>query len=188
MLRFVRENVITGIERRARARVTRHRVAVFLPVIVLCGVATLQSYDVRAHHLSPWKGGGFGMFSTVDSVRARFIRARVRVDGRELPVALPRALRPIARSVRAMPQPDRLASLARDLMEAPWVELVTSERGDTVLRPIPTSRRLPAGAVRVEPESAHVDVYRYGFDAEANALYASLLVSHTVERSERSER
>ena len=37
----------------------------FLPVLILLVVAGWQMYRVQVDDLSPWKGGGFGMYSTV---------------------------------------------------------------------------------------------------------------------------
>lgn len=41
---------------------------------MLITVAAGQLYAATQHTLSPWKGGGFGMFSTVDSPGNRFVR------------------------------------------------------------------------------------------------------------------
>jgi hypothetical protein len=38
----------------------------YFPALLLFVVACMQVYLVRTHDLSPWKGGGFGMFSTND--------------------------------------------------------------------------------------------------------------------------
>ena len=45
----------------------RHWVA-FCPVLLLMLIAFNQIYKKNTHYLSPWKGGGFGMFSDI-SVR-----------------------------------------------------------------------------------------------------------------------
>lgn len=38
----------------------------FVPVAILCLVASVQIFLTRTASLTPWKGGGFGMFSTND--------------------------------------------------------------------------------------------------------------------------
>ena len=45
----------------------------WLAAIILCGVAILQLVLAGYYGLSPWKGGGFGMFSTVDAPPMRLI-------------------------------------------------------------------------------------------------------------------
>ena len=45
----------------------RYRVVIYLPVILLVLVACIQVFLVYSYNLSPWSGGGFGMFSTTDA-------------------------------------------------------------------------------------------------------------------------
>lgn len=54
---------------------------VWFPAALLVVVATVQIGLVRAAHLTPWKGGGFGMFAAVDGSAVRSIR--IRLDGPE---------------------------------------------------------------------------------------------------------
>jgi hypothetical protein len=49
-----------------RPRISMRRYLPHLPALLLLVVACIQVYLVRTQHLSPWKGGGFGMFSTND--------------------------------------------------------------------------------------------------------------------------
>jgi hypothetical protein len=44
-----------------------------IPCTILLIVATLQFRAAYVGTLTPWKGGGFGMFATVDSLRNRFL-------------------------------------------------------------------------------------------------------------------
>ena len=45
-----------------------------MPAAVLLGVAVTQMVLVRVADLSPWKGGGFGMFATTDGSAFRYVR------------------------------------------------------------------------------------------------------------------
>ena len=47
-----------------RLRISLGRYLPLLPALLLLVVACVQVYLVRTQDLSPWKGGGFGMFST----------------------------------------------------------------------------------------------------------------------------
>jgi hypothetical protein len=58
----------------------------FVAPLVLIGIACLQLYLAHSHHLTPWKGGGFGMFSTVDSQGARFLRIYLLTAEGEVPM------------------------------------------------------------------------------------------------------
>lgn len=89
--------------------------------LVLITIACLQLYFAHYHMLSAWKGGGFGMFSTVDSPEARFFRVYLMVDGVETPVKIPSDFAKLVYKVRAFPQPADLHLLAQTLVESTWV-------------------------------------------------------------------
>ena len=82
---------------------------------MLCGVALHQVYLSRVHGLSPWTGGGFGMFSTTDVGPQRRLRVYlVAEDGpRELGVPVP--LEDRAERAAALPTPDRLGEFGRQV-------------------------------------------------------------------------
>jgi hypothetical protein len=46
-----------------------------LPAVILVMVALLQIYLAQTANLSPWKGGGFGMFGAIDAPDMRVIQA-----------------------------------------------------------------------------------------------------------------
>ena len=48
-----------------------------IPVALLLAVAAVQVTLARTAGLSPWKGGGFGMFSTTDDAGRRRVRVFV---------------------------------------------------------------------------------------------------------------
>ena len=50
-----------------------YRLVYFLPVILLVTVAFVQIGLANYSYLSPWSGGGFGMFSTTDVGSARHV-------------------------------------------------------------------------------------------------------------------
>ena len=126
---------------------------VFLAPVCLCAVAALHLYRVSACRQTPWKGGGFGMFSTVDSEDSRFLRCR-KTDvgcmsgsemhaesGQTAPIVIPRYLSREELRARVAPTPRRLAKLAGLLSE--------SEQATVV-----------------------VEVWQYRFDALTNKLLA----------------
>ena len=86
-----------------------------LPVALLVAVAALQLWLVSSAGLTPWCGGGFGMFSTLDSRGARVLRAVARGDGWESEIAIPPALEDSARRAAALPSDARLEAFARAL-------------------------------------------------------------------------
>ena len=88
------------------------RIVTFAPVIVLCGVATYQMARAHTSDLTPWKGGGFGMFSTVDAPGARYVKVFL-IDGdKRYPVRVPHQLDDAFRRAKCDPSQANLDALA----------------------------------------------------------------------------
>ena len=93
----------------------------YLASIILIMIACIQFYYAHNYALSAWKGGGFGMFSTVDSPEARFFRIYLMVDGIEAPVKMPNHLSQLAYKVRTIPTISNLELLAQRLVKSTWI-------------------------------------------------------------------
>jgi hypothetical protein len=98
-----------------------NRLQCYVAPSLLLAVAGLQMLLAGTASLSPWKGGGFGMFSTVDAPSARFLRVYLITGGREIPVLLPDQLRPLAAEIKTMPRARRLRDLACKVASGTWV-------------------------------------------------------------------
>jgi hypothetical protein len=84
-----------------------------IPILLLCVVALHQVYLVHAQGLSPWKGGGFGMFSTTDSSQGRRLRVTVSGPAGEREIDLPDPLWGEASLASILPSERRLRALAQ---------------------------------------------------------------------------
>ena len=103
-----------------------------LPAVILAVVATAQVVQTQLRMLSPWKGGGFGMFATLDGRPFRYARLFVSAPERSEELAVPASLEDLAASVEILPGDTQLERLAR--------AVVTREH----------ERGRPADQVRVE--------------------------------------
>ena len=83
-------------------------------LLVLVGVAQLLS--VSMFHLTPWKGGGFGMFSTLDHGAFRGIEIVVDGDDRSETIAIAPSLDLIAARAANCPADWLLRRLAEDVV------------------------------------------------------------------------
>lgn len=54
----------------------------YLPTVMLLAVFVSQQLSTYTRGLVPWKGGGFGMFATVDSAVSRTVKVTVRLPRR----------------------------------------------------------------------------------------------------------
>ena len=92
---------------------------VWVPVTLLLVGAANHFWLVHRYQLSPWLGGGFGMFSTMDvgSTRQVFVTA-ITPNGAEHPVTLREPLRGVMQRARGLPDRKQLATLAQATREA----------------------------------------------------------------------
>ena len=84
----------------------------FLPPALLVAVALHQLWLAHTAHLTPWCGGGFGMFSTTDGRFSRHLHAVALSPGARTPLEIPDDLAEDARAVAALPEEERLRALA----------------------------------------------------------------------------
>lgn len=140
----------------------------YLAVPLLLGmIACWQIYRAHFQHLSPWKGGGFGMFSTVDSPGNRFFHCKLIRDsdgpeGRTVEahsVQLPKIdrHRDLLNALRAMPNERQLRALAEDLSALRWTNT-------TPRRPDKTSSERQRIMVFKEKDDEPAGARRFKFD------------------------
>jgi hypothetical protein len=93
---------------------------------VLVAIAAVQVALVQTQNLTPWKGGGFGMFSTDRTGANRTVRAYLvkgsGADQQQLAVELPRELGRWRIDARQTPTRDSALALAERLAVLPWLE------------------------------------------------------------------
>lgn len=106
-----------------RAGPSRDTILILVVPALMFAMAAVQLYLVDNRSLSRWKGGGFGMFTTVDSPSARFLRVYLMSDSGEVPVLIPSELRKLSQKVRVMPSKPRLEELTGALRNGTWVHL-----------------------------------------------------------------
>lgn len=176
------------------------------PPAMLVAVALFQGLLVQRYDLSPWKGGGFGMFSTVDDPKARFLRLYLETDRGELPVPVPAELAHAVRELRTLPTPKRLRRLAGGLVganwavqEQPWIDLERLDRdseatrdeasdcarraGRGALAPLPLAAgdEVPVCFTLVEVRAVRLELWRYRFDQRATRIEVERLLEVRAE-------
>ena len=90
----------------------RRRLAIAAPSALLCLIAAAQMFLARTADLSPWKGGGFGMFASTDGTAFRWVRLYVFSTARSEEIAVPASLEDRARRVAVWPHRRALEDLA----------------------------------------------------------------------------
>ena len=92
------------------------RFIVYLPPILLVVVALHQIYLAKTSTLSPWKGGGFGMFSSTQAGPARTVRVFVSAPDRSEELEIPESLAESALKVATFPSESLLKAFARSVV------------------------------------------------------------------------
>jgi hypothetical protein len=101
----------------------------WLPVVLLVLVALNQQRLAHTASLSPWSGGGFGMFSTIDSPAARHLHVFLETEGIRRELDIPRQLAQEARRATTLPTRARLERFAaaltseQDLGKIAWEDI-----------------------------------------------------------------
>ncbi len=169
----------------------------FVAPALLCAVALTQLVAVGQTPLSRWKGGGFGMYSGVDSVRARWIRAVLVTPSGELPLSFDRLVddRPglahVARNARSLPDANSLAAVGRGLMAAGLFAdcTPTGVRGVSghYVKLLPPRQLRTSGCRRLAVTGLVLEIWRYdyrsggGKDPGDRRLVGEKLVAVAVE-------
>ncbi len=103
-----------------------NRALAFVAPALLCIVAVRQIVLVHTEQLTPWKGGGFGMFATIESGATRVVRVRLEKHMADrllvLPVKLPPELGPIITDLAQRPTHAAAENLAIVLSNLTWTE------------------------------------------------------------------
>ena len=155
---------------------------------LLCAVAMFQIAHVRFSRLTPWKGGGFGMFSTVDSAGARFVKIYLETATGQIATSLDAPEPELLRKIEAVPASADVQRLAAGLSAATWVDVdqvsgqpqrrrATNPRR---LRPVSRGEPEPDSSVRVNCRTVRVEVWKYRFVPADDQLQAEKIIETTA--------
>ena len=92
---------------------TLDRLAIAFPTVLLLSVASAQMVLARSGTLSPWKGGGFGMFASVDGSPFRWARIYVSARDRSEELAITASLAEQAGRTITWPHDRAMRALAK---------------------------------------------------------------------------
>jgi hypothetical protein len=147
--------------------------------VLLVSVALVQLTLAHSLGLTPWKGGGFGMFSTVDQPAFRFVRVEVTDRaGRTLSVAMDQyvddaEVGALVERARAMPNQRALHRIAADVRDRSWT------RRDGLALPLASDEPGTDIGGPLDLSSVTVSVWAFMFDAETEQLTPRLVHSGT---------
>jgi hypothetical protein len=164
--------------------------AAYVVPAVLVVVALTQAVLTQTLDLTPWKGGGMGMFASVDRGDHRAVRAFLVTDDGEVPAVLSGAgeagealVQPTERA-RNLPDGRALDALARRLGAQEWVvddsgAVPVAVLLDDAVEASELAEVVPVGAP-LEVEAVRLEVWKLQFDADGVEITPTQLAA--VER------
>ena len=167
---------------------SRQTFAQFAVPIFMLAVAAQQVVRVHTTLLNSNRGGGFGMFSTIDSSHLRFLRvqgydARGRLVGSCGESIIPPAFIPALHEARWIPEPARLERLGRAVLGMPAKESSRLERALSQADAKPDARTFDHGCAFAErPQRVHLEMGSIEFDAQRHRVRAYAIAEHEVRR------
>ena len=167
------------------------RLLTAIPIGALVLIAGLQFILATRYGLSAWKGGGFGMFSTIDSPDARFLRIYLITPQGRLPAIPPAFVAKQSLRLQTLPSNVAAQDYAAELAQFQWMDaeslaarnLIPDQPanpfapmpGARVAEALPPGIAPPPGAMPLSPDRVEVEVWHYRFDAGTGALHAEKL-------------
>lgn len=167
--------------------------AVGLVPVILAAVALWQFYRVRTYHTTPWKGGGFGMFSTIDVPPARTHRFYLVRGDITIAATLDTRFNESMRLMRNIPQPEVLRNVGRELTRFRWAyptglypgeNPAFTKQSGTHLRILAAREQMPDGFSEFDYDAVKLEVWRYSFDVEKNKAVLLRMSEALVARGE----
>ena len=186
------------------------RFYLYLSPFLLLTIASIQFYSALAYELTPWKGGGFGMFSTVDALDTRFLKIFLITPNGALPADVPENLEQDKTRIQSLPTQSRIEALAEAMACGAWIyrdvrrrEILAEVTGDPrsdASSPAAKPTGKPREGRQLEPdEVAHssaeivefsairVEFWRYRFDPGDATLRAGKVLEVTRPRMPRRD-
>ncbi len=176
----------------------------FVPILVVA-IAANQMYLAHTRDLSPWKGGGFGMFGSSDHPSHRFLAVEATAaDGQTVEIR-PGVDANTMRRLRVMPDRALLDQVAAQVL---WTEYVPSKVGRSralerfraqnprarlaeprlgagvVYRPLTWRDAAPVPGQALQLERVKVQMWRLRFDPKRARVYSEPIGAPVVLQKE----
>jgi len=153
-------------------------------------VAVTQIYHAHYKNLTPWKGGGFGMFATIDRMERRPIRITVKSSDKQFFIDPRHVIYDSQKieNLQSLPSISVLNEWANFIAISDWVPDTTAATSDgynfsplhdkvSMLKPI--DQDIDINDVKIE--NIKIEVYRMVFDKKADNLNLNLLSGSELE-------
>jgi hypothetical protein len=134
-----------------------------VPLIALI-IYGYQLYRVAVFNLSPWKGGGMGMFSSIAAPANRFIKAYSVVGGVRHPIEIPDLKEETA--FRTEPTDRNSKKLKAVLSAIPWISGFQDSMQSPILRTISAGALKGSGRAAIHLEGIQLELWQFAYEPD----------------------
>ena len=151
------------------SRQLRLKAGLIIVPLLLTLVASNRFYRSKIDLTSPWKGGSFGMFSTLDLPQYRFAKVYLGDQHGMKLVDITVRYQSAIEAVKA--EPRKCSEFASFLVHRRWVLRPGSEPPELRVMPLDEGQALPPGAIDVNAsQRVKIEIWRYGYDSKRGAF------------------
>jgi predicted DCC family thiol-disulfide oxidoreductase YuxK len=162
---------ILGRGKISRSEALVHRQNLLLLVVPLIALTVFgrQLYHVAMFNLSPWRGGGMGMFSTIAGPQNRFIKAYFLVRGVRYPVAVPDLKEGL--SFITEPTEANGERLKATMSQSLWTLAAIDESTQKpIIQSISPGALERSGRVALRPDVIHLELWQFSYEPSTRTV------------------
>jgi predicted DCC family thiol-disulfide oxidoreductase YuxK len=162
---------ILGRGKISRSEALVHRQNLLLLVVPLIALTVFgrQLYHVAMFNLSPWRGGGMGMFSTIAGPQNRFIKAYFLVRGVRYPVAVPDLREGL--SFITEPTETNGEKLKATMSQSLWTLAAVNESTQKpIIQSISPGALERSGRVALRPVVIHLELWQFSYEPSTRTV------------------
>lgn len=142
-----------------------------IPILVLVIIACNQMLIQKLNQMDAWKGGGFGMFSTISD---RFIHIHLIHNNSFECADFPASITHTLRKLTKHPTEEKMMQLAKQLSQRTWVYKNIKPHEPSIIMIEPNQSLLQTDEV-VRFDGIEIQVYNTIFDRKNTHVYPHLI-------------
>ncbi len=146
--------------------------------ILLCIIAFIQIHKVYTKDLTPWKGGGFGMFAMIDRMENRPVHINLWSSGEEYFVN-PRDIlsNEDYYRIKSLPDNDALDRLASDILGKKWIQKEKADKSE-VYSYLKLYNNSEYGSLQktIPADSVTIEVFRLKMNIQNNEISLNSII------------
>jgi hypothetical protein len=145
-------------------------------ISVMLAVSLIQFVLIRKVHISPWKGGGFGMFSTINTPISHIVRVyNYSPSGEKQRIFIPEKLKPMETKIRHLAIEYYISNFKEAIKNEEWI--LKKEAGNNAAIII-IKEQADAGAKTIALNNISVELWQYKFDPKNKKLYSTIIAKY----------